>query len=223
MPSSQKSLSFQVYSWSGVPSSGRAQACLVSDNWDDFGFKTLFTLIIFDDDGTKHEIGHVKIAKFGIGKGPFRTKIPQSFTNLDEKYFSLGQDDSYYEALGKLDAWIREAALSGLRDVVLDTDQWKRAREESVTITSLLRSVTPKSVEGQYRRLVQGLARLTDYDFTYTAPKRVTDWSRSSIVDTKSITLPAVARSIDVRKRPVKDSPVASGAVVDCRTLQCTR
>ena len=48
-------------------------------------------------------------------------------------------------------------------------------------------------------------------------------WSRSSIVDTKSITLPAVARSIDVRKRPVKDSPVASGAVVDCRTLQCTR
>jgi hypothetical protein len=51
----------------------------------------------------------------------------------------------------------------------------------------------------------------------------VYDWSRSSIVDTKSITLPAVARSIDVRKRPVKDSPVASGAAVGCRTLQCTR
>jgi hypothetical protein len=28
-------------------------------------------------------------------------------------------------------------------------------------------------------------------------------------VDTKSITLPAVARSIGVRKLPVKDSPVA--------------
>ena len=48
-------------------------------------------------------------------------------------------------------------------------------------------------------------------------------WSRSSIVDTKSIMLPAAVRSIDVQTLPVKDSPVASEDAVDCRTLQYTR
>jgi hypothetical protein len=47
-------------------------------------------------------------------------------------------------------------------------------------------------------------------------------WSRSSIVDTKSIMLPAVVRSIGVQRLPVKDSPVASEDAVDCRTLQFT-
>ena len=48
-------------------------------------------------------------------------------------------------------------------------------------------------------------------------------WSRSSIVDTKSIMLVGVVRSIGAQRLPVRDSPVAFESVVDCRTLQCTQ
>jgi predicted ATPase len=172
--SNQENLSFEVYSrpWS-VPGSGNTKAFLVIDNWDDFGYQTLFRLGVFDGSGSLHNIGYVKIGKFGMGKS--QANLPASFYRLDDEYFSLGQDDSYYEALSKLDAWIRDAVLSGLRDVVFDVDLWRRARGESVTTTSLLRSVTPKSVEGQFRRLIQGGARLTAYDFTYTAPEGFTE------------------------------------------------
>jgi hypothetical protein len=50
-----------------------------------------------------------------------------------------------------------------------------------------------------------------------------TIWSRSSIVDTKSIMLPGVVRSTDVRTLPVRDSLVAFESAVYCRTLQCTQ
>lgn len=43
---------FQVIPWRDrVPSNARLRAFLVSDNWDDFGFKTMFTLVVVDADG----------------------------------------------------------------------------------------------------------------------------------------------------------------------------
>lgn len=175
MSNSPKRLTFQVYNW---PLRGTSKtwpkACLIDDNWDDYTFKTLFSLIVFDEDGVKREIGNIKIAKFGMEDGPARTDLPATFERLDDEYFSLGQGDSYYEALNELTPWIKEAILSNLHDVAFDLDLWKRARVETVTSISLLRSFTRKSVEGQFRRLVQGGARLTEYDFTYVAPKRVT-------------------------------------------------
>lgn len=40
---------------------------------------------------------------------------------------------------------------------------------------SLLRSVTRSTVEGQFRRMAHGDARVTSYDFTYSPPKRMGD------------------------------------------------
>ena len=176
MHDSTKKFEFRVYSrpWD-VPNSATARGCLVVDTWDDFGFKTLFNLIVFDEASKKHEIGYVKIGRFGMVKSHFSTGIPKSFTQLEDDYFSLGQDDSYYAYLGKLPEWIKSMVLIGLRDVVADPNIWAKAKEEEVTITSLLRGITQRSVEKQYRRLVHGGARLTEYDFTYTAPKRMAD------------------------------------------------
>lgn len=175
MKEKKKQFKFQVYSWPReVPASAASLGCLVRDQWDDFGFKTLYNLIVFDEAGKKHEIGYVKIGRFGMGTKVFRTKIPAAFTKLKDHFFSLGQDDSYYVALAKLSENIKKEVLQGLRDLVADPDCWEKAKGEKVTHTSLLRGVTQRSVEKQYRRLLRGGARLTDYDFTYTAPKRMT-------------------------------------------------
>jgi len=65
-----------------VPDEGRLVAYLKDDNWDDFSFKTLYALTVFDDKGAKHDIGGIKIGYFGQISGT-RTEIPQNFRRLE--------------------------------------------------------------------------------------------------------------------------------------------
>ena len=156
-----------------VPNEATDRAFLLTDNWDDwFKFSTLYSLVIFDEDGERHSIGGVKIGQFNMADDQRRAAIPNDFELLDERFFSLGQDDSYYADLNRLGAATRDRVLRALRDVSLDTELFERALEEKVTGTSLLRSVTRATVEGQFHRMAQGGARLTDYEFSYTAPVR---------------------------------------------------
>lgn len=170
---STKPFSFKVVAkpWN-VPADMVYAACLVENNWDDYGYSTLHNLFVFDLEGTKYEIGWVKIGQFPGPKVKNTTKLSRTFEELDEKYFSLGQDESYYENLIKLGAQIRDLVLKGLRDLAANPDIWIRARGLPVTQESLLRNVSEKSVEGQFRRMAQGGARLTSYHFTYKMPKR---------------------------------------------------
>lgn len=154
------------------PSAAQSKAFLVTDNWNDwFKFQTLYALIIFDDAGVRHDIGGVKIGQFQMQKGQLRPELPSKFDELDERFFSLGQDDSYYDDLNKLGDELRNHILAGLRDVAADSELFERALSEEVTKTSLLRTVTPTSVRGQFRRLAQGGVRLSRYQFFYKAPK----------------------------------------------------
>lgn len=153
-----------------TPAQATSKAYLLTDNWDDwFKFSTLYSLIIFDEDGERHPIGGVKIGQFAMPDNQRRPLIPTDFDTLDERFFSLGQDDSYYDDLNRLGGAIRDRVLRGLRDVALDNELFERALGEDVTGTSLLRSVTRSTVTGQFHRMALGGARLTDYEFSYTA------------------------------------------------------
>ncbi len=151
----------------------RNRAYLLTDDWDDwFKFSTLYTLVIFDEDGERHSIGGVKIGQFAMEDGQRRPHIPIEFDELDNRFFSLGQDDTYYSALNSIGAGIRDRVLNNLRDVANDPDLFERALNEKVTGTSLLRSVDRSTVAGQFHRMAQGGARLTDYEFNYVARRR---------------------------------------------------
>lgn len=165
---------FTVISNSGrIPSSSRSEGYLLADNWDDwFKFSTLFILFVFDANGEQHRVGEVKIGQFGMKEGQRSPEMPGNFETLDDSFFSLGQDDSYYETLNKLGDALRDRILSGLRDVAVKPELFQKAQAERVTKSSLLRSVSPTSVSGQFRRLAHGGARLSRYKFTYEAPKR---------------------------------------------------
>jgi predicted ATPase len=147
-------------------------ACLIIDNWDDwFKFNTMYTLVVFDAQGERKLVGSVKIGQFDMEDGQRRADIPRQFDALDRKFFSLGQDDSYYEALNELGPELRDRILRALNDVALDTELFRLALNEKVTGVSLLRAVTPASVQGQFYRLARGGARLSSYEFSYTAPR----------------------------------------------------
>lgn len=153
------------------PSVPKDQFYLIKDNWDDwFEFNTLYDLVYVDQKGRKKNIGGVKIGQFDM-KNQKRPDIPDSFNKLDECFFSLGQDVSYYENLIKLGENARHLVLNALRDIALNQELFKSVRKLNVTKTSLLRNVTTTSVKGQYRRLANGDATLTEFEFTYKAPK----------------------------------------------------
>ena len=141
---------------------------LISDNWDDFTYKTQFFLQYRDDAGL-HDIGQVKIGRFGMGEDRW-SRIPAEFEQLGEEFFSLGQDDSYYRALRDLGDEIREPVLRALRDAALDLELVGRAAGEEVFRTSLMRSVHMDTIVRQYHRIARGGEALTVYRFAYQSP-----------------------------------------------------
>jgi predicted ATPase len=144
---------------------------LVIDNWDDWGeYSTMFNLWVIDPNGNRLNVGLTKIGQFGMAKEQRSAIVPEKFTELDESFFSIGQDVSFYKNMRKLDFILRENILRGLKDIVRDEDLWLRAQQERVTKKSLLRSVTPESVKGQFRRTLEGGAILFQYKFTYKPP-----------------------------------------------------
>jgi predicted ATPase len=147
----------------------RSECSLISDEWDDYRYRTQFYLVYNDSQGRRHDIGQVKIGRFGMDEEDRRPLIPPRFSDLSAEFFSLGQDASYYESIEELGE-VGQEILSALNDIAADSALFSRAVDEDVTGTSLLRSVTRATVEGQFRRLATGGARLSPYNFRFTMP-----------------------------------------------------
>ncbi|HHV7519237.1 TPA: AAA family ATPase [Burkholderia orbicola] len=165
---------FTVLPANGIsPKSGEDVAYLLEDNWDDwFSYSTMYTLVVWDARGGKHHIGSVKIGQVGMKPNQRRPDLEPSFDILGEEFFSVGQDDTYYEQLNELGADLRDRVLMGLRDMAFDSERLEMALNEKVTGVSLLRSVTRATVQGQYARLARGGARLSRYNFSYSGPRK---------------------------------------------------
>ncbi|UAN51626.1 MULTISPECIES: hypothetical protein [unclassified Serratia (in: enterobacteria)] len=81
---------------------------LTNDNWDDWGkYETKYYMRVVDDNGKMKDIGTLKIGKKGLKpaisssqeKGSRRVELDNVFSSLDNDFFSLGQSETYYEAL----------------------------------------------------------------------------------------------------------------------------
>lgn len=155
-------------------------AYLNEDKWDDWGkFCTQYFLTVVDEQGTHHHIGDLKIGERGLK--PHRSSpeppvgyrepdVPFEFSQLGEEFFSLGQSEDYYANLTGLGNALRERILTALCDVAWDEERWNWAKSEEVMTESLLRSLTQTTVEGQFRRMANGHARVTSYRFDYAPP-----------------------------------------------------
>lgn len=145
---------------------------LIIDNWNDWWeFRTMYDLVYVDNSGKVNNIGKVKIGEFSMEEGQDRPNIPVSFEQLDEDFFSVGQSDYYYENLNNISGLVREEILTALNDMALNAEIFEKAIGEYVTRRSILRDISNTTVKKQFRRIANGGARLTRYEFTYTASK----------------------------------------------------
>lgn len=165
------------------------------DNWDDFSFRTTFDVSYCIDNRNIIPIGQVKIGVVGMNP---KTKhisnsilthaavtfdtIPKQFSKLDDTYFSLGQDESYYANISALGDSKRIEILTALQDVAFNLDHFQKVRNEDSMRTSLLRSVGVNSVKEQFHRIANGGARLTKYNFVYSTPSNESEEPSSQLI-----------------------------------------
>ncbi|MGE7934594.1 ATP-dependent nuclease [Viridibacillus arvi] len=147
---------------------------LVPDNWNDwFEFRTLFGMYYATSENVIW-IGSVKIGQIGLQPNSGNYVSPdlpiETFANLSKDFFSIGQDVSYYTNLNNLGEDLRLEILHGLNDIALNDELYKDVKHEYVMARSLLRDVSRVSVIGQYRRLANGNAKLSEYYFEYEVP-----------------------------------------------------
>lgn len=142
------------------------------DRWDDFGYQTQFDLHVFDDTGARHRIGEVKIGQRGLGSGA--PSISAAFERLPNDFFSLGQSESYYESLNEIDARLRDRVLDGLRDIAVNDALRSQVIAESITTTSLLRTIKHHTLD-RLCRIARGDVELSPYDFDYVIGSALDD------------------------------------------------
>lgn len=145
---------------------------LYHSNWDDwFTYSTLYSVEYYDNEGREYDLGSIKIGQFNMEQGQRIPNLTENFEVLSDVFFSLGQDSSYYENLNKLGDSFRKEILEALNDLAYNADLYHKALNENVTASSLLRDVSPLSVEGQFRNLANGNPDLTQYNFQYHYPE----------------------------------------------------
>lgn len=165
-----------VYSSSSTAKSPspKCLAVLDTDNWDDYSFKTMFSLTVFDEAGTKVECGSMKIGFKGQTEGRTSEALTLPLENLSDKFFSIGQDVEYYKSIrNELSVAFGADLLVALRDVVNDPTILRDAESEEVFQTSLTRGIRLSTIHGQFKRVWDGGAPLTEFKFAYRDPGTV--------------------------------------------------
>lgn len=141
------------------------------DHWNDYSYVTMFDMFIFDANGQRQEIGSIKIAFKGqTVEVPTFLKLPPTFDQLGDEFFSVGQGTEYYRNVANLPNSTGTLILQALRDIALNQDIIPTITEESVFSISLLRSTSLSVIKGQYSRLLAGKPELTDFKFRFTRP-----------------------------------------------------
>lgn len=149
------------------PRSAKSQLFLTWNDWNDYGYRTTFGVFYVDEYSKRHDLESVKIAFFGQVTGLPKLKVGDSFEELPEEYFSLGNTFGYYENLNALPKQVKQKIFDSLHDIAMYEDIFNKAILEDVTQVSLFRSVTETEVSGQYRRMANGGSLLTPYDFVF--------------------------------------------------------
>lgn len=141
---------------------------LMTDNWNDYSFETLFHLFVVVQN-KPIRIGEVKIGFLGqTTEISTRRKLQGlNLKHLPKDFFSLGESDEYYKNISKLNKELRISVLKILNDIVFKQDIIPKIKDEDVFRTSLLRYVSLTTVKEKYKRLSSGDSSPSNFSFFF--------------------------------------------------------
>lgn len=179
---------WEIDSWGTDASKGNTSLCceIVSDSpaggqrilllpveWNDWWkFETLYAVRFVSESESFVDMGNVKIGSSEPLSDSSRPLPPEfeSEEGLPSEYFSLGQDEVYYQQLRKLDPSNRTSFSESMRDMVSDPVIFEQNRREAVVRESLMRNVSESTMKGQFRRTLNGEPPLTRFDIGFNGP-----------------------------------------------------
>lgn len=138
---------------------------LVKKTWDDWGWKTLFQLYYFSENGQSELIGELKI----LDSSTKITKLEESFSELDSSLISLGQTLMFYEKLTKiLGRGEAEEALALLNDIAIKPGLAEAASLQLGIANSLMRMSDAKDAFHWGKSALRGIKPNKNFKFEYT-------------------------------------------------------
>lgn len=164
---------FRIVDSASAQSNGN-EVLLVRDNWNDwFVWITQFYVIVVTQDNQRIDIGNVKIAQAGMTQQTATTSdlLQNTFPLLEAPWFSIGQDENYYEQLNELGDQYRDWFLNAIRDIARTPAMLDEYANEVVLHGSLLRYIDTDRVRNRFNRLAIGDAALTNFAFRFTFPQ----------------------------------------------------
>lgn len=135
---------------------------LAEDNWNDYGYVTMFHARYVDEFGNEHPLGDVKILNFE--NTVTSSVISKNFTQLVQGYVSLGQSPEYYENLYKLGKSIYTKVLNNLNDIVFNSRLITNHEENRGFKISLLRDPSAEKAYAESGKYFE--KEYTDFDNT---------------------------------------------------------
>ncbi len=139
---------------------------LLTDNWDDFGINSLFSLYFFKSQSESIRIGKIKI----LQKDKRRTELPPIFSLLDKKYISLGQGLQFYKNLLSIFSYEESTIiLDSLNDIAWKPNKAESFESKSEYRNSLLRENSARVSLRFGRSIILDEQYSESFSFKYTA------------------------------------------------------
>ena len=146
--------------------------------WDDYGYKTSFSLTYRKENGDNISIGDVKIGSvdYKPNGDNYIDEIMDPFYldgKLSVKFFSLGQDLEYYRRFKEFFPECYQQILENLRDCVVLPTLAEKVEQEDIFKTSLLRSEYQKDRQSAQEAFDYGMdilkygKKILDQTFEY--------------------------------------------------------
>jgi hypothetical protein len=113
---------------------------LIKSSWNDYGFVTTYTLQYNSPFSIITDVGRLKIGELNMSGNQSSPNLPLEFETLNqERFFSIGCDESYYKEISSFADGKGYAVLYALNDFAVNREIFERAKDEFVTINSLFR------------------------------------------------------------------------------------
>ncbi|AZA60095.1 ATP-dependent nuclease [Chryseobacterium indoltheticum] len=138
---------------------------LTKDEWDDFTYKTQYTVYYHEDENTSVKIGKSKFLDRNTDSG----NLPDFFLRLDDFYCSLGQDNAYYSNLkNKLDKKTADYYLDAVNDLSVNKGLSIEFDHLVAFRQSLIRSSEAQKAYREGKNVYNGVNKKNTFDFEFS-------------------------------------------------------
>ncbi|MHB9652713.1 AAA family ATPase (plasmid) [Enterococcus faecalis] len=157
---------------------GKRGIQFIYDNWNDYGYFTLYTAMYLDENNTRYELGKVSFATITEAQNQYEKKatddwvsytsfeyLPKSFNMLTDNIISLGSIE-YYEQLYCIfpEKQVFEM-LTDLNDIAYNLNLYEVNKEMDVINTSFLRGSSVYTLQNQLHRVSRNGIKQIPFNF----------------------------------------------------------